>query len=72
MLETEGKKKNGINYKTSSCVKCFTVYRALSHGVMKSREKETPGKEIRQLDLRFISFLKSRKLWRRGENALLL
>lgn len=40
-LEIE--KKNGTNYKTSSCIKCFTVFKALSHGFNEIK-KETPGK----------------------------
>lgn len=36
-----GKKKKAINYKRSSCVKCFTVYKGLSHAFMRSRKRNS-------------------------------
>lgn len=63
-------RKKDTKYKMSSCVKCFAVYGALSRGFMKRRKEENPGKRIRQLGLRFISFLKLRKLQRREVERL--
>lgn len=44
-LETE--KKKVIDDKTIGCVKCFIVYRALSHGFMKSRKKLPENRAVR-------------------------
>lgn len=41
------KKKKVIDDKTIGCVKCFIVYRALSHGFMKSRKKLPENRAVR-------------------------
>lgn len=67
-LETEN--KNGISYKTNSCVKCFTVYRALSHGFMKIRKESNSWKTDKGVRLKAYLIFKVEKTSEgRGEKA---
>lgn len=40
----EAENKNDISYKTSSCAKCLTVHRALSHGFTKLKRESNSWK----------------------------